>query len=240
MAAALEQLQSESEALVGKLEAAIGVLRREKEEADVELSNTKAALEEHDDMIYDLKNTPKRRQREHALAMLNAAVAARGAQETLTKVKRELAETEERYRVQVAELERGLDESDEWRTQMHETLVNHKREALIAHKPMSASLATELDALGGEREAIDAKKELLLEQISEMEESVHALEEQIHSHSKESAIQDGRVNIARAKKKRRLDDEYEQLLEAIEAKRSAVSALDTSMQKLVDERQEKG
>ena len=70
--------------------------------------------------------------------------------------------------------------------------------------------ATELDALGGEREAIDAKKELLLEQISEMEESVHALEEQIHSHSKESAIQDGRVNIARAKKKRRLDDEYEQ------------------------------
>merc|ERR1712216_369797 len=95
----------------------------------------------------------------------------------------------------------GLDESDEWRTQMHETLVNHKR-----------------DALGGEREAIDAKKELLLEQISEMEESVHALEEQIHSHSKESAIQDGRVNIARAKKKRRLDDEYEQLLEAIEAK----------------------
>ena len=60
-----------------------------------------------------------------------------------------------------------------------------------------------------------------------------------HAHSKESAIQDGRVNIARAKKKRRLDDEYEQLLEAIEAKRSAVSALDTSMQKLVDERQEK-
>ena len=254
MAAALEQLQSESEALVGKLEAAIGVLRREKEEADVELSNTKAALEEHDDTIYDLRNTLKRRQREHALAMLNAAVAARGAQETtakarrderanfeqtLTKVKRELAETEERYRAQVAELERGLDESDEWRTQMHETLVNHKREALIAHKTMSASLATELDALGGEREAIDAKKELLLEQISEMEESVHALEEQIHSHSKESAIQDGRVNIARAKKKRRLDDEYEQLLEAIEAKRSAVSALDTSMQKLVDERQEK-
>ena len=89
--------------------------------------------------------------------------------------------------MQVAELERGLDESDEWRTQMHETLVNHKREALIAHKTMSASLATELDALGGEREAIDAKKELLLEQISEMEESVHALEEQIHSHSKESA-----------------------------------------------------
>ena len=61
----LEQLQSESEALVGKLEAAIGVLRREKEEADVELSNTKAALEEHDDTIYDLKNTLKRRQREH-------------------------------------------------------------------------------------------------------------------------------------------------------------------------------
>ena len=34
---------------------------------------------------------------------------------------------------------------------------------------------------------------------------LHALEEQIHSHSKESAIQDGRVNVAHAKKKRRLD-----------------------------------
>merc|ERR1712046_62620 len=52
-------------------------------------------------------------------------------------------------------------------------------------------------------------------------------------------IQDGRVNVARAKKKKRLDDEYEALLEAIESKRSAVSALDVSMGKLVDERQEK-
>merc|ERR1711918_191608 len=93
--------------------------------------------------------------------------------------------------------------------------------------------------MGGQREAIESKKELLLEQIGEMEDSVHTLEEQIHSHSKESAIQDGRVNIARAKKKKRLDDEYEALLEAIESKRTAVSALDVSMGKLIDERQEK-
>merc|ERR1711988_1935173 len=143
-----------------------------------------------------------------------------------------------KFRGQIKELERGLDEADEWRTQMHETLVNHKREALIAHKSMSASLATELDALAGQREAIESKKELLLEQVGEMEDSVHALEDQIHSHSKESAIQEGRVNVARAKKKKRLDDEYEALLEAIGAKRSAVTALDASMSKLLDERQE--
>merc|ERR1719502_1043628 len=144
------------------------------------------------------------------------------AELTLARTRRELAETEERYRAQIDELERGLDEADEWRTQMHETLVNHKREALIAHKSASASLATELDSLAGQREAIESKKELLLEQIGEMEDSVHALEDQIHSHSKESAIQDGRVNIARAKKKKRLDDEYEALLEAIESKQSAI------------------
>ena len=42
--AALEQLQSESEALVGKLEAAIGVLRREKEDVEHSLPGMKETL----------------------------------------------------------------------------------------------------------------------------------------------------------------------------------------------------
>ena len=47
-----------------------------------------------------------------------------------------------------------------------------------------------------------------------------------------STRQDGRVNVARAKKKKRLDDEYEALLEGIEAKRAAVSELDAEMAKV--------
>ena len=47
-----------------------------------------------------------------------------------------------------------------------------------------------------------------------------------------SIRQDGRVNVARAKKKKRLDDEYEALLEGIEAKRAAVSELDAEMAKV--------
>ena len=57
--------------------------------------------------------------------------------------------------------------------------------------------------------------------------------------SKESAIKDGRVNVAHAARKRRLDEEFETLLEGIEEKRTQLSGVDEKLLELNDARQMK-
>ncbi len=52
-----------------------------------------------------------------------------------------------------------------------------------------------------------------------MELQVRAIEDQIRDHGNESSMVNGRVNVAHARKKRRLDAELERILESIEQKR---------------------
>merc|ERR1711907_679312 len=75
--------------------------------------------------------------------------------------------------------------------------------------------------------------------MSTMEQGVQDLEEQLRAMGKESAIKDGRVNVAHAKKKRRLDEEFETLLEGIEEKRTQLTGVDDKLLELNDQRQSK-
>lgn len=67
-----------------------------------------------------------------------------------------------------------------------------------------------------------------------MQTQVGALEEEIRNHSKVSSVQNGRVNIAHARKKRRLDEDLEKLLELIENKRAEIAAMDAKAAELSD------
>ena len=60
-----------------------------------------------------------------------------------------------------------------------------------------------------------------------------------HELSKVSAIQDGRINIAHAKKKRRLDQEFERMLSRTQDKRDHLKRIESKLQELDDKRQEK-
>merc|ERR1711871_348245 len=52
------------------------------------------------------------------------------------------------------------------------------------------------------------------------------LEEQIREHNRSSSMQNGRINVAHARKKRRLDSELERVLELIEKRRVQIFELD--------------
>merc|ERR1712010_218342 len=63
-----------------------------------------------------------------------------------------------------------------------------------------------------DRDELEAERDKILEYVDEMQESVRAIEQAIHAHSKNSAISsDGRVNVAHAKKKKRMDDDMKEL-----------------------------
>ena len=65
-----------------------------------------------------------------------------------------------------------------------------------------------------------------MEELSHLEESCQSLEEEIREHAKQSSIQNGRVNVAHARKKRRLDEELESSLEGVEKRRSQITAVE--------------
>merc|ERR1712091_800112 len=89
---------------------------------------------------------------------------------------------------------------------------NHERATLVAHKRRSTELGMELEVIVRDRDELEAERDKILEYVDEMQESVRAIEQAIHAHSKNSAISsDGRVNVAHAKKKKRMDDDMKEL-----------------------------
>ncbi|MEC8494954.1 MAG: hypothetical protein VXZ39_08525, partial [Planctomycetota bacterium] len=241
MGTAMQQLQDESEKLIHQLEARLVTVKEEKEGHERQLVAARNELEEQGDTIYDLNNALK------ASAEDKKAVETSHAESTKAKAleyekklqrqkevwqgvvaeEKRMAELQdEAMRAQVAEAEALLEDAEVYRSQMHETLVNHKREALLQHQQESAGLQKQLEAIGLERDGLESRKDKLLDEVAEMERGIKSLEEQIRQHSQQSAISDGRINVAYARKKKRLDEEYEVLLEAVDQKRRAVEDMD--------------
>ena len=122
--------------------------------------------------------------------------------------------------------------------QMYNTLVNHKREILLQQKKESLVVSGDLEQIGSKRSELEAHRKQLEFQMTKMEKGVREVERQIQLHSAVSAVQDGRVNIAHARKKRRMDEEYEQLLENIELKREQIGKTDIKLKEIIEKKEE--
>ena len=110
----------------------------------------------------------------------------------------------------------------------------------MAHKRRSTELGQELEIIVRDRDELESERDKILEYVDEMQESVRAIEQSIHAHSKQSALSsDGRINIAHAKKKKRMDDDHEMLLLGVEKQRSALSETDSRLTRLNEARESK-
>ena len=112
-------------------------------------------------------------------------------------------------------VEGALDIVEQRRQSMHDVLVNYKRDQLTEHKVQSGVISRELEHLTLQREAVQDERDRVLQEITQKEEDVRRVEESIRLHSRTSAVTDGRINVAHSKKKRRLDDELDALLEVL-------------------------
>lgn len=115
---------------------------------------------------------------------------------------------------------------------MNDTLVNYKREVLQEHQAKSKTVVTELSSISLKQEELENRRLLVREQMKSMEAKLRSLEKEMEEHSKTSTLQGGRVNAAHAKKKRRLNDEYEKLIDDIDSKREEQSVIDESIREL--------
>merc|ERR1712070_149006 len=77
------------------------------------------------------------------------------------------------------------------------------------------------------------------DEIEHLENSVADVEGQIRDHNRTSTMQNGRVNVAHARKKKRLDSELERVLEQMERKREQMQQLDDKISDSTRSRDEK-
>ncbi|GMH51794.1 hypothetical protein TL16_g01087 [Triparma laevis f. inornata] len=253
MEEALGALEAESEKLISSLEQAMAGLRRSKQDTENELAETKGMLEENEDTIYDLQQEAKMEKKGSSFALLRLTTGAMRQRINYLKMLddkdkdlanekvfmgREHDRSDEKRQQEIAVLEGILEACKQQRELMHETLVNHKRETLVEHKVQSGVISRELEQLAMERDAIEGQRESIMAQLKTMEDSLKDLEDQINIHSKTSTIQGGRVNVSHARKKRRLDEEFEQLLDNIENKREELSSVDAKLKEIMDGKEE--
>ena len=167
------------------------------------------------------------------------AEATREATENLERVKKEHAKVQANLQNSLRGLEQEVRLHEETRNAMHDTLVNHKRAMLMEHKVQSSVLQQDLAALVESKDEVEAQRMAVLKEASRLEGAVKEIEHQMHELSKVSAIQDGRINIAHAKKKRRLDQEFERMLSRTQDKRDHLKRIESKLQEIDDKRQEK-
>ena len=84
----------------------------------------------------------------------------------------------------------------------------------------------DIERLGSDKDAYDEQRDDVEEEIDRLEEQVRDVEEETRQHALLSSTQNGRINVAHARKKRRLDAELERLLETIEQKRASIADLE--------------
>jgi chromosome segregation ATPase len=247
-------LEKQREKQVGRLTDALQKSEREKAEAKEDLDNLRDQLEESEDQNYDLKNqlsgvrrvgvmqrlyliSSKIREAKNEKKLLaDARLESDARIKQLSKQKDRQIDT---LRDKNSILDAEVRLHEETRAAMHDTLVNHKRAMLMEHKVQSTVLQKDLAALIEQKDEVDKQRNALVKENARLEGTVKEIERQIHEMSKQSAIQDGRINVAHAKKKRRLDQEFERVLEKVQEKRDHLSRVEKKLQQLDDARQDK-
>jgi chromosome segregation ATPase len=251
---AVQMLEKQREKQVARLTDALQKSEQEKQEAREDLDQVRDQLEESEDQNYDLKNQLTGTRRVGVMQRLylikSKITEAQNEKKLLGDMRREadarvkeLSKQKEKELSYLRDKNRILDAEvrlhEETRAAMHDTLVNHKRAMLMEHKVQSTVLQKDLAALIEQKSEIDKQRDALVKENSRLEGTVKEIERQIHEMSKQSAIQDGRINVAHAKKKRRLDQEFERVLERVQEKRDHLARVEKKLQQIDDARQDK-
>lgn len=237
----MTQLQSESETLITGLENAMNELRNEKVKLSEDLEKTSTKLEDTEDTLFDVQQEVKRKDKAHSLELWRSMTAVqrmknrfqKGMAEFDKESKEKVDRVRKRMQLEVNEnilvglkLAVIFTEVERHRKKIHASMVSYKTEELARKRSEIKLLEKELERFTMEKDSLEEQRDSLEEEIDQLEGQVKDIEEQIREHNRNSAMQNGRINLAHARKKRRLDSELERILESIEQKRGLMNDLD--------------
>lgn len=252
----MKRIQDENDRLISGLESAMDVLKKEKSSLVQELESAMTKLENTEDALYDLQQAYKLMDKKNSFNMWKSAAKfvsmGQKFRAELHKSERTLAEKfaitndETMHKLESVillgmKLSALLLDVEKSRRGMHQVLSSYKTEVLIEKRTQIRLFEKELERLVEERDVLEEQREALEDDITELQEQVREIEEQIREHNHSSSVMpNGRINVAHARKKKRMDTELERILDLIEQKRTQCTALDgriLNMNKVKDDKE---
>lgn len=238
----------------GDLNQTIAGLTKTRDDLTLELSNTTNRLEDTEDALYDSQQECKKIQKEQSLVIWKAATNMMQmkirfqagikqfdmeANKRYEQIKREMQNKLNDATLLMWQLTVLLNEVETNRVRTFSTLTNYRVDEIAKKKQQIQKMERELEQITMEKDSLEEQKELMERDVVMLEDQVRELEDQIREHNRESSMVNGRINVAHARKKRRLDSELERMLESIEQKRMNQSVIEQKTAEKARERDEK-
>ena len=241
MEAQMRDVQDESERMIKRLEKAVEGLKEERSKLQGDISELQTKCEDTEDALYDAQKDQKAKDKANSMAIWKSITNMtmmrlrfqkgmenfdKEAATTLEKVQRKAQSKTEQVTLTAMQYSGAMVAVEKARLKLHDVLVNFKQDALIEKRTQIKMLERDLDKFTAERDNLEEQRETMEEETAGLEAQVRELEEQIRDHNRSSSMTNGRINVAHARKKRRLDSELERILELIEQRRIQISDLD--------------
>lgn len=251
---AMEELREESEKLLGSIEGAMNKLREERDLTEEECAELREQLEAQDELAFKLRKEIENLRKAGVLQGLKLVhVVAHDLKKFRDMVQRKdneraqaLERLEAEWAAKVESLEGQLqDEKDRvhelllMQQSLFETLTAHKRELLLEHKVQSTVLQNELAEVYDRKQALQEKHENLQKGMGLMEGQIRQLEIEMQELSRQSILQDGKVNVALTRKKKRVDRDMDAMIIKVSEQKDKLTAAEAQMEAAEDERVEK-
>ncbi|KAF4043339.1 hypothetical protein GN244_ATG04381 [Phytophthora infestans] len=250
---AIAQVQEDSEKLIEQVERAMTELKKQKEHLETELGSLRSALEEAEDAQFDAQESLKKQQKQAALHVLHLVMRAMRKINEEVQAK-QILQNDIEIKVNRLETEKS-DEKSRWEElmskicetwsqvqaqhgEMSQTLTNYKRDELVAHRNSSAILSNEISIVMKQLEEVEEMKITLERDVNSLQAEAQTIEASLRDLMLQSG-NNGSLNMAVVAKKRRLNEEFEALLERIEKKKAEIRNVDQTLASLRARREEK-
>jgi len=238
------KVRLERDQVMDDSEHALKQQREEHDRLENDYSKLQDTAEESEDAVFDLEQTVKRLKQSGAIqrfaAKLNTAKTFAAFCNFREKLQNDMKTEFERAQLHLAKdmhlLKTQLNRADEKieafqsiQNTMSNVLMNYKKKDLMEYKVQSSLLNDELSKLASNRDGLEKQRQETSRDISQLEGQVKEVERQIQEASKVSAIQDGKINVGHAKRKKLLDTEFEHLLDRAAHKKGHLELLDNKI-----------
>ena len=219
---ALESLENEFVEQIHSLEYDLGWNKKQKKQVELEMETLKSINSDYQEKNRKLTALVDSIQKHSSFVLLRCVSQSISLKNSLNytfeskleKMEEKLKHSKDREDKRTQNLEEEIEVLTKQITSykdrdkvVNDILVNKNRDSLLQHKLKGKEISIKLEKVLTKRKNLESDREKVETIMKDMENKVRHVENQILEHSQTSAIQEGRINISHARKKRRLDEE---------------------------------
>lgn len=231
---AILHVQDDSEKLIEQVEIAMTELKRQKEGMEQELLRLRSALEEAEDSHFDVEENLKRQQKSMSFQILVMLMHSRRRHDEAKREQARLAmdlqgKVDDKENAltratcahghEIAQVQATWARMQEIHQEMLQTLTNYKRDELVAHRSASAVVSNEITIVGKQIDEVQEMQRAVEKDIEQLQAEAQTVEASLRQLMVPGGSTSS-LSMAVVAKKRRLNEEFESLVEQIEKKKA--------------------